>query len=103
MNAPGVFVAKSLRVATSYPMAVSMGALTASDQVRILLFMKRVPGGNVIATDVTSPVRAMLHYSVLLDRHLWHRGSNQSLFVPGDLSCIHAVFCATGANFAHRV
>ena len=99
MNAPGLYVAKSLKVATTYPMTETAGEVRASGP----LFTKGVPGGTVVATDGTSPIHAVLRFVAKPDAQLWHRCSNQSLFMPSDLFCTHVVFYAVDARSAHSV
>ena len=56
----------------------------------------------MIATDGPYPLRAVLRFVAKPDTQLWHRDSNQSLFIPSDLFCTHVVFYAVDAKFTHE-
>ena len=97
MNVPGLYVAKSLKVATTYAMEQTTGAVEVWGQ----FFTTGVAGGTVVATDGTPPLRAVLRFVAIPDNQLWHRGSNQSLSMLDDLYCTHVVFYAVDAKFTH--
>ena len=99
MKIPGLYVAKSLKVATTYPMMQTIGPIRAWGGFHT----DGVAGGTVIATDGTYPLRAVLRFVAKPDTQLWHRGSNPSLFMPSDLYCTHVVLYAVDAKFTHHV
>ena len=95
---PGVYVAKSLKVATTYPIHNTTEVVQAWGSYN----RGGVAGGAVIAADGTYPLRAILRFVAKLDAQVWHRNSNQSLFMPSDLFCTHVVFYAVDAKFTQR-
>jgi hypothetical protein len=65
MKVPGVHVAKSFTEATAPPMTITTGPVEAWKGYH----PKAVAGGTVIATDGTSPLRAILRYVAKPHKH----------------------------------
>jgi hypothetical protein len=89
MEIPGLYVAKALHVATTYPMPCITGEVVIGGD---RFHGDGVAGGTVIASDGTSPLRAVLRCVAPAERQLWHRGSKQALFMPEGMYCNRLVF-----------
>ena len=94
---PGVYVAKSLKVATTYPIYNTTGYV----EVQGSKHRDGLPGGTVISDDGVLPIRCVRRFVGFPNSQLWHKGSNQTTFRPEDLYCTHMVFYAVGPHLTH--
>ena len=90
---PGVYVAKSWKVATTYPMESTTGPIPQCST--------GVSGGSYIALDGTKPLRAIIRVLGDSSQQLWSKGSNQSLYKPSDLQITHVCFYAVHPKLVH--
>jgi hypothetical protein len=90
---PGVYLAKSWKVASSYPIYATTGPVPESKS--------GVGGATCVAIDGTPPLRAVIRCLVDTSNTLWHRGSNQSLFKPSDIFITHVCFYAVHHRLLH--
>jgi len=90
---PGVYLAKSWKVATMYPIESTTG-LIPQDKIG-------VSGGSYVSLDGTPPLRAVVRVLADASQQLWHRGSNQSAYKPSDLHITHVCFYAVHPKLAH--
>ena len=88
MKIHGVYVAKSFKVATAYPIHLTTRLVQAWGGYN----REGVAGGTMVANDGTCRLRAILRFVAKPEFQLWHRRSNQSVFMPNDLCCTHVVF-----------
>ena len=91
---PGVYVAKSWKVASNYP------GVASTEPHQSCRF--GVPGGALVAADGTYPLRVVIRCLADTTKTLWHRGSNQSLFRPEDLYISHVCIYAVDPTLVHK-
>ena len=98
VEVPLFYVAKSMEVATSYPNACNTGKVTVAEST----YKHGLPGGAILATDGSPPMRAVLRCVADQSKHLFHKGSNQSGFFPQDLHVTHIMLYSTSAQLANE-
>ena len=95
ITVPGVYLAKSWCVASTYPINPTTGRITESKS--------GISGGTRVAVDGSPPMRAVVRCIADTSRTLWHRGSNQSLFKPEDLFITHVFLYAVHDRLLHEL
>ena len=91
---PGVYVSKSWKTSSIYPIQPT------TDPIKEC--WTGVGGGTLIALDGTPPLRVTVRCLADTSRQLWHRGSNQSLYMPSDLHITHISFYAVHPKLTHK-
>ena len=71
-------------MASNYPIEPTTGPIEKNSA--------GVSGGSYVAHDGTPPLRAVVRFLAKSSRQLWHRGNNQSLFMPKDIFITHISF-----------
>ncbi len=92
-SVPGVYVAKSWRVASTYPMMETTKVLPSCKH--------SVNGGTLVAFDGTPPLRCVIRCLANPQNQLWHRSTNQCLFRPQDLHITHICIYAVSSSMVH--
>ena len=90
MTIPGVYVSRSWQVAKTYPMFQTTGPVKIPGQKKEI----EIAGGSIVANDGTRPLRAVVRCVARPSNRLWHRDSNQDLFMPKDLFITNVYFIA---------
>ena len=90
---PGVYMAKSGKVATSYPIQATTLPIGENKS--------GVGGGSYVALDGTLPLRAVVRVLADTSQQLWHRSTNQASYRPSDLHITQACFYAVHPRLAH--
>ena len=99
MAVPAVYVAESLKVATTYPIYETTGQVEVGGSS----YKAGLPGGTLLAEDGSYPMRAVLRFVALPQNKLWNRGHNQTAFMPQDLFCTHMILYAVSPMLVHQV
>ena len=94
LTVPGVYVAKGWMASSLYPIHPTTDPI---EQCKT-----GVGGGALIALDGTPPMRVTIRCLADTTRQLWHRGSNQSLYMPSDLHITHISFYAVHPKLVHK-
>ena len=92
---PGVYLAKSWSIASTYPIDPTTGRITESKS--------GISGGTRVAVDGSPPMRAVVRCMANTSRTLWRRGSNQSVFKPEDLFITHVFLYAVHDRLVHKL
>ena len=92
---PGVYLAKSWRVASTYPINPTTGRIPESKS--------GISGGTRVAVDGSPPMRAVVRCIANTSHTLWHRGSNHSLFKPEDVFITHVFLYAVHDRLVHEL
>ena len=90
---PGVYLAKSWKVATTYPIDATTLPIPQNKN--------GVAGGSYVSLDGTPPLRAVVRVLADTSQQLWHKGTNQAAYKPSDLHITHVCFYAVHPKLAH--
>ena len=98
LDVPGVYVAKTLSLALTYPMAATTGPRREDHG--------GVSGGTVPSLDPTCPIRVVFRCVAWQGQHLWHKRAgnwnNQYLYATTDLFVTHIYFIGVGYDLIPR-
>ena len=89
----GVYVAKSWKVASTYPIESTTGLIPQSKT--------GISGGSYVSLDGTPPLRAVVRVLADTGRQLWHKGNNQSMYIWRPAYHARVLLCSTSEAGAH--